>query len=140
MQVFNLQVDENGHLTTDDTLRTMVLVALFTWRRADPEDDVPDASDLKGWWGDNYPEVENDQMGSKLWQLEGMKADDEALAFAREAIADALQFMLDDGIADSITIEVEIRERSILVGRVGILRPEDPHVQWVDLWSMTLQS
>lgn len=139
MEDFNVTVDADGHLTTDDTLKTMVLVALFTWRRADPDDDVQDTSDLKGWWGDDYPEVQGDKMGSKLWMLEGMKANDVALAFAREEIANALQFMLDDGIADQIFIEVELRG-SVMIGRVGILRPTDPRTQWVELWAMTLQS
>jgi phage gp46-like protein len=137
MQDFQISVDSSGHLYTDDSLRTMVLVALYTWRRGDPEDDVPDVSDLKGWWGDSYPEVEGDQMGSKLWQLQGMNAGPTAIEFAKQEIAAALQFMLDDGIVDNVLAEIEI-SGTTLAGRIGLLRPRDPNVLWVPLWDATL--
>lgn len=138
MEDFNTTVDSSGHLTTDAGLRTRVLLALFTDRRADPEDAVPDASDLRGWWGDSYPEVDGDADGSKLWLLQGMKAGPAAIEFAKAEAAAALQFLIDDGVASEITVEAEIQRGAIMAMRVGIQRPNDPGVLWLPLWDITL--
>ncbi|MBJ5206016.1 phage GP46 family protein, partial [Salmonella enterica subsp. enterica serovar Agona] len=39
-----------------DPLTRAVVISLFTWRRAEPDDnaDVP-----MGWWGDTWPAVQN---------------------------------------------------------------------------------
>ena len=49
-----------------DPLTRAVVISLFTWRRAEPDDnaDVP-----MGWWGDTWPAVQNDRYGSRLWLL-----------------------------------------------------------------------
>lgn len=137
MQDFNTQVDSAGHLTVDEGLRTMVLLALFTDRRADPEDQVQDSSDLKGWWGDTYPEIDGDVFGSKLWMLQGMKANQAALEFGKAETKAALAFMIEDGIAIDIQVEAEI-QKNVYASRVGIQRPYDPSVQWIPLWNVTL--
>lgn len=138
MENFNTTVDSSGHLVTDSGLRTMVLLALFTDRRADPEDAVPDVSDLRGWWGDTYPEVEGDAFGSKLWLLQGMRADQSAIEFAKAEIAAALQFLIDDGVASALEAEAEIQRGSVLASRVGVQRPDAPSVLWIPLWDITL--
>ncbi|MBC1112574.1 phage GP46 family protein, partial [Escherichia coli] len=53
-----------------DPLTRSVVISLFTWRRAEPDDnaDVP-----MGWWGDTWPAVQNDRYGSRLWLLQRSK-------------------------------------------------------------------
>ena len=53
-----------------DPLTRAVVISLFTWRRAEPDDnaDVP-----MGWWGDTWPAVQNDRYGSRLWLLQRSK-------------------------------------------------------------------
>ncbi|WP_200894101.1 phage GP46 family protein [Xanthomonas sp. MUS 060] len=47
-----------------------VLISLFTWRRANADDTLPDPRGFRmGWWGDTYPVVANDRIGSRLWLL-----------------------------------------------------------------------
>ena len=136
-QEYRVTVDADGHLHTDEGLRTMVLLSLFTDRRAADADPVPDSSDPRGWWGDSYPEVEGDEFGSKWWMLQGMKADSTALEFAKAEGAAALQWMIDDGIVDSVTIECQLQGQ-IMASRVGLQRPADPSVLWIPLWDVAL--
>lgn len=72
-----------------------VVISLFTWRRA-ATDDPMDDDERFGWWGDSYPNIADDRIGSRLWLLRRVKltADTERDAefYAREA----LQWLLDD--------------------------------------------
>jgi phage gp46-like protein len=83
-------------VATDDGLDTAVYVSLFTDARADPA-LASDPTDLRGWWGDEFGPI-----GSRLWQLTRGKATDEALSFAETATRDALQWLVDTGIAAEV--------------------------------------
>jgi phage gp46-like protein len=142
---YNVAVDpDTQSLETDESLRTRVLLSLLTWARADPDDPVPDNGELKGWWGDSYPDVAGRKYGSKLWIVQPMPASQETLQLARKYAEEALQWMVEDGIADSVTVdELEIQERPggamVLAGRIGIQRPGDVALAFVELWDVTLQ-
>ncbi len=100
-------VIENGDLKLDHGLRTLILVSLFTDGRA-PQ--LPGAAPLavgddpRGYWADHPGE----RAGSLLWQLERQPMS-EALAadFAARAAA-ALQWLVEEGIAESVTCTAEI--------------------------------
>lgn len=130
-------------LETDESLQTRVLISLLTWARADPDDPVPDRDDLKGWWGDSYPDVQGRQYGSKLWIVQNMPATQETLQLAKKYAEEALAWMVEDGIADSVTVdELEIQDRpggKVLAGRIGIQRPGDVALAFVEIWDVTLQ-
>lgn len=80
-----------------------VIISLWSWRRANP-DDV--AATPMGWWGDTYPTVDNDRIGSRLWLLSREKITTDTLNRANDYIKEALSWMLDDGVAAKITTEV----------------------------------
>jgi phage gp46-like protein len=91
-----------GDLQTGQDLETACLVSLFTDKLATP-DFVPTdgSSDRRGWWADPY----NDQpLGSNLWQLERAKKTRDTLGLAQRYAADALQWLIDDGVAKDIVI------------------------------------
>lgn len=98
-----------GDIDTDEGLETAVILSLFTDRRAKDDDDLPDpdSDDRRGWWGDQVSDIEGDQIGSRLWLLERSKTTTEVLSQAKQYIEEALQWMIDDGIAAKINIEVE---------------------------------
>lgn len=49
-----------------DFLTRAVVISLFTWRRAERDDRTPQPY---GWWGDTWPAVQNDRIGSRLYLL-----------------------------------------------------------------------
>lgn len=102
----------NGDLTSDPGLETAIIISLFSDRRADERDDLPDLQNLdrRGWWGDltlATTETGSDRIGSKLWLLERAKTTPETIAKAKIYIEEALQWLLDDQIAIKIDVEVD---------------------------------
>lgn len=102
-------------------LATAVLISIFTDRRADPDDVIPDGSgDPRGWWGDAGRAR---PLGSKLWLLERAKQTEEIRLRAEDYIRDALAWLVEDGIAASVTV-IATWERGALLGvRVLVVEP-----------------
>lgn len=89
-------------LATGDDLETAVILSLFTDRRADPDDIIPDGSrDPRGWWGDLGADV---PIGSKLWLLDRAKATEQVRLRAEDYIGQALQWLVDDGVAAAVEV------------------------------------
>lgn len=93
-------------LDSAEPLVRAVIVSLFTWRRANPDDDLP--GDLKqGWWGDSFPPVANDRIGSRLWLLSRSKMLPETVIRAREYAEEALAWLVEDGVAARVDVVAE---------------------------------
>ncbi len=90
-----------------DPLVRAVVISLFTWRRADPDDALPDGASRMGWWGDNHASVAGDKIGSKLWLLVREPLTDATIARAKAYAAQALDWMIADGVASRVDIAAE---------------------------------
>lgn len=114
-------------LAVDDGLETAVIISLFTDRRADPDNPLPDESgDRRGWWADAYPRIEGDRIGSKLWLLSREKQLQSVVNRAREYAREALAWLVDDGIARRVTVEAEIVRTGVLGLGIVIERSDRP--------------
>lgn len=106
-----LTVTIDGRLVTlgldaQEPLVRAVIISLFTWRRARPDDDLP--GDLRmGWWGDSVPEIPLDRIGSRLWLLSRAKLTAETVARAKEYAEEALAWLIEDGVAARVDVESE---------------------------------
>lgn len=100
---------KDNDLINELGFETAVLMSVFTDQRANDDDVLPDAvhGDKRGWWGDPTSNIENDQIGSKLWLLERSKITNQTMRKAKKIIQDAVQHFIDDGIAVKIDVEVE---------------------------------
>jgi phage gp46-like protein len=99
-----------GDLSSDQGITSAVMISLFTDAQAAPDDILPDPNftDRRGWWGDLVaPEVEGDRIGSLLWLLERSKTTPSVLISAKRYCEQALQWMVDDGVASSVVASVE---------------------------------
>lgn len=88
------------------TLIRSVVISLFTWRRAATDDPIDD-DERFGWWGDSYPTVDDDRIGSRLWLLRRVKLTRQTQLDAEFYAREALQWLLDDGQVISIEITSE---------------------------------
>ncbi|MFL1562486.1 phage GP46 family protein [Pseudomonas sp. O64] len=88
---------------TESVWRRAAVVSLLTWRRAGA-DDALDDGERYGWWGDSFPTLTNDQIGSRLWQLRRRTLDADTVRDATTFAREALQWMLDDGRVVSVDI------------------------------------
>lgn len=94
-------------LGEDDGLETAVVLSLFTDRLAGDDDVLPSGSDRRGWWGDTFADVPGDRIGSRLWLLSREKVLPSVLVRAREYAKEALQWLVDDGVAREVNVVAE---------------------------------
>lgn len=121
--VSDINMDETGlDVEMDAGLETAVLISLFTNRRANTDDILPNNSnDPGGWHGDVTMDI---PIGSRLWLLSRAKTEREIPAIAEEYIREALKWMLDDNVARKIDVVCTREEKDILKMDIGIYRPE----------------
>ena len=118
----------DSDLASDRGLQTAVILSLFTDRRAEVDDKPPsgDDRDRRGWWADQFLEVEDDRYGSRLWLLDRAKRTRETELRAKEYVTEALAWMLEDRVVSSIDVTIETTARALLIG-VELQRPgRDP--------------
>lgn len=115
---------ENGDLAKDSSLQTAVIQSLFTDRRALSDDNLPDGTDDKrGWWGNSFV-VGQDQIGSRLWLLRREKNTSETIARAKEYAEESLRWLVTEGIAQKVDVEVEAAGAERLAIGVRIYKPQ----------------
>jgi phage gp46-like protein len=118
-------------------LETVIVISLLCRRRANPDDPVIDPSDLGGWWGDAYPDVEGDLFGSRLWTLTG-RGMPVALAEAPAIVKEALQWGVEDGLWLSVDVVAEAAGPGVMALTV---RPTLPSGKIADVfgpWYLTV--
>ena len=93
----------NGALDTRFLLETMIILSLFSDRRAEASDNLPYGNnDPRGWWADTYALVPNWKLGSRLWLLQGARAVPSLPNTARGYIQESLAWMIEDGVSSEI--------------------------------------
>lgn len=124
---------ERGAVVLDGGLRTSILISLFTDARAPADVPLPeDSADRRGWWGDDFaataarPRSSASETGSLLWLLARSKITQATLNRAREYVTTALQWLLTDGIASRLSVQVEAQDGQRLAIRVELDRPQGP--------------
>jgi len=116
---------ESGDLKSDGGLETAVLISLFTDKRITLADMPPGETSKRGYWGDMYPEIENDQYGSKLWIYDRAKRTEETLARYEEEAKQSLAWMITDGVADSIETEATYLDNGALWLEITVYRNQE---------------
>jgi len=115
-------------LASDAGLETAVGLSLGLDRRAEPDDVPPsgDPTDRRGWWADQFADVEGDRIGSRLWLLDRSVSTAENGRRAEEHAREALQWMLDDRVVSGIDVTIELTAQALFIG-VTLHRPgKDP--------------
>ncbi len=129
-----------GHngLVSGGDLVTAVYASLFTWARANDDDELPNFSDdRKGWWGDSYPVVEGFKIGSRLWLLARRVITAETLALAKQYAEESLEWMVEDKVAREVIVQVGRDGPNRVNMLVTIVQPDGNaiEVRYIDLWA-----
>jgi phage gp46-like protein len=121
-------------------LARSVVISLFTWRRADPDDRLPDdIMGRLGWWGDATLAIVGDKFGSRLWLLARETITQETMARAKFYSEEALHWMIEDGIAVSVPVSVERMGLTTVALRVEIYEARGGRkieMRFSNLWSL----
>ena len=145
---FDLALD-GADPAVDDGLETAVVLSLFTDARALDGDPLPDpAMGRRGWWGDAYPPADaagapatGDRHGSRLWTLWREKQTEETRRRAETYAAEALAWMVADGIAARVDVAASWAGPGILALAVTITRPGSAPLsyRWAAAWAALAQ-
>jgi phage gp46-like protein len=136
----DLERDDN--FVSREWIDTAALISLFTRRRAEDDDELPDPkSDKGGWWADAYSSVEGDLIGSRLWLLSRSKLSQSVLNQARDYITEAIQWMVDDGLCESVEVTTERYEDSpdTMAIKVQPTKPSKVLGKWVGIWQAHME-
>jgi phage gp46-like protein len=103
-------VFEAPDLVNDEGLETAVVLSLFTDALAAEDDVLPSLTedDRRGWWAAPW--------GSKLWLLTREKWTDDVRLRAEFYTREALNWMMQDGVADDIQVEARLMK----IGEVAV--------------------
>lgn len=105
-----------------------VVISLFTWRRAATDDPVDD-DERFGWWGDSYPTIADDRIGSRLWLLRRVKLTADTQRDAEFYAREALQWLLDDQQVLEVDVLSERADSHRLNLRVTLTVPSGARLQ-----------
>jgi phage gp46-like protein len=94
---------DGADLRAEDTLASAVMLSLLSDRTAQAH-EVDAGGDRRGWWADAFADVEGDAFGSRLWLLGRNKQLPGVVQLARAYIAEALQWLIADGLAESLEV------------------------------------
>lgn len=121
-------------LADDDPLIRAVIVSLFTWRRANPDDAVDGSR--QGWWADPTSAIAGDRIGSRLWLLSREKLLPETFNRAREYARESLQWLLDDQVAVGVDVSAERYGRAGMALVITITRADGrvTELRFADVW------
>ena len=138
--LFDISV-RKGDLVGDDSLGTEVMVSLFSDVRAEQDELPPEYKDLRGWWADALLALQGDEqgLGSKLWLLRRQKQLESVLVRAEAYARSALQWLMDEGLADAVNVSAENPVQGTLVLTVSITRASPSVVQRVtEVWKVDI--
>lgn len=126
---------ESSLLAVTNPLVRAVVMALFTWRRAEADDPVE--GQRWGWWGDNVAEQQGDRIGSRLWLLAREKLTTSTVQRAIQYAREALTHLVDDGVASRVTVEAERQGIDMLAMRVVVYRVDGTQLdlRFANVWS-----
>jgi phage gp46-like protein len=119
-----------------DPLPRAVIISLFTWGRARPDDSLP-GTDRMGWWGDTYAAVEGDRIGSRLWLLARAKILKDTPKHAKEYAEEALAWLITDGAASQVVVKAERDGLSQISLWIQVIKGDGPSldVRFNNAWS-----
>lgn len=133
-QLYDISLDTDGDILTDDFFDTSLLLSLFGEKRADSS-EVVEPQLRRGWIGSEGKDFEN---GSKLWLFDQARVTRTNLNRIQDEARKALQWLVDDGLAVSVD-EVTATARNGTVTLEIVIRRSRSQVErrFFDLWENT---
>jgi len=116
-------------LAEDSGLDTAIIISLFSDRRAE-DGDLTAGESRRGWWGDTYAVTEGDKIGSRLWLLSREKQLPQVVARAEEYAAEALAWLIEDGIAGRVDVTASVIAQGMLGLEILIYRNDAPPARY----------
>jgi phage gp46-like protein len=122
-----------GDVETGQDLETACLVSLFSDLLATPDFTPTDGTtDRRGWWAAPFLDK---PLGSNLWQLDRAHKTRATLGTARTFTLDALQWLVDDGVARMVLVNTFWLASNNIGIAVGIVKPDGTQTRFMFGWA-----
>lgn len=133
-QLYDISLDTDGDILTDDFFDTSLLFSLFGEKRADSS-EVVEPQLRRGWIGSEGKDFEN---GSKLWLFSQARVTRTNLNRIQDEARKALQWLVDDGLAVSVDEVTATAKNGTVTLEIVIRRSRSqPGRRFFDLWQNT---
>lgn len=130
---FDIEIDGED-LESDDGLENALSISVFSDARVTPEQLPYGSTNRKGWWGDMFPDVPGDKIGSRLWTINPAKVTKETLRLAEDYCRESTKWLIEDGIADTINFTTEYNENKHLNILIETVRPDGRVSKFQVIW------
>lgn len=133
-------VQDEGGVAVDSGLVSAVVLSIGLEAEAE-ESQVPEGTtDRRANWMDEFEPPGDQGIGSRLWTLLREKPSDDLADKASSLAEESLQWMIEDGIAESVSVSGEATKRVdgiLLVLTVRIQRPSGQSIslRFSQIWS-----
>lgn len=133
--LYDVQID--GHdFASAQGLESAVPTSLFTDARASIT-QVQEALNRRGWTGNILYADEDREIGGLLWLLEQARITNDTLNFAKSYAENSLQWLIDDGLARAIRVEVSRTSIRDIVISIDIFTIDNTIQRYIVLWRVT---
>lgn len=102
-----IDIAETADLAGDETIRTAILLSLFTDRRADPSEIPHLQSDPRGYWGDHIAQSQF-RTGSRLWLQARSKNLPIEVSQIVTSCREALDWLIEDGHVQRLEVQPRV--------------------------------
>jgi phage gp46-like protein len=131
---YDLQLDKNGDIKTNDFFDTSILYSIYGERRAEAS-EVPSPRLRRGWIGSEFEDYEN---GSKIWLYYQSKITRTILNEIESEAENCLKWMIEDGYAIGVIQATAAIETFGISLEIKIQRPDSEVDQrYFELWQKT---
>ncbi len=135
-ELYDIDFDSEGDIETTEGLETAVILSLFGEKRASAS-DVASAESRRGWWGNLLNQVEDYQVGSKLWLLEQARLTQETINSSRTFAQEGFQWFIEDNLLDNVLVKTNFTDSGIKIN-IDLLRAQNKvFSKSYDLWENT---
>lgn len=133
---FDVVIGADGDFGRIKGLDTALLMSIYCERRA-AASEVPESTNRRGWWGNQFADKLDFEIGSKIWLFRQSKLTNAVVESLRDAALRGLDWLIEDGIAIEINASVEQIEG--VVGLEIILTRPSSQVErrFFELWENT---
>ncbi len=114
--VFDINFDSEGDIESNDFLDTSLLRSVYAERRAS-SNEVPTPQLRRGWIGNVTRDFED---GSKIWLFEQAPLNRTTLNGIKDELNLALKWLLDNDVALSYRITVDIDDTTSIIANIEI--------------------
>ena len=137
---YDLEYKDNDFIE-DGGLETSIIISLFSNKRIS-EDQRQELSlrELGGWWGSSLIDPDSDEVGSRFWVLTRAKATIETLRLIEDYAMEALNYLIEDGVASSIEVNASYNQGLTLNLEIQIFRPFNEVSKFSILWDNQLRT